>query len=366
MKKIFYISILFCGSLVRLAAADSGKPQLEQPGIPAEIEKIFLDRLTDGKTLSLPQPIQKLPDENKVFDVWQGNRPYMRSSIDSVKLEFKKDPEGDDPGGAFSLDFEFAPDGFIIKHSNPQYDNEKAGLRVGNDKLNRPNSFFMRGKKKQSFAVFIPATAPSEKSRGALFCPRDFYSRGNREEKASLQNSGYVLNGATGIVRGEVNAYLRNPIDFVIAEAKILVTPGVLPAVNFYDRSYSKDASVALIYKPNEAEAPTAFSDFSNIALGMENFLSLHLSTGYKRLSRQQALFYTKAETISDTKQVVLYTRDVIGTELETELKLRKIPLNNQALISTKVQPGPCYLVLYRVLPIIHEYLKEDFVAPTE
>jgi len=51
---------------------------------------------------------------------------------------------------------------------------------------------------------------------------------------------------------------------------------------------------------------------------------------------------------------------------METELKLRKIPLDNQALISTKVKPGGCYLVLYRVLPIIHEYLEETFVTPAD
>ncbi len=189
----------------------------EAQQIPDDVEKVFFSRLIDGKPMLLPQPVQKLPAEIKVSDVWSGNRPYMKASVDKVNLKFNKVEEGEKTGGTFDFDFEFAPDAFVIRHSNPQYPSERAGFRVGNDRMQKARKFFIRGKNKQSLAMFVPAYAPSEKSRGVLLCPRDFFSVGTREEKASLQSSGYVLNYASGEAKAEMNAYLKHPIVFVLA-----------------------------------------------------------------------------------------------------------------------------------------------------
>lgn len=337
-----------------------------QDGIPAETEKIFIDRVLDGKALSFPIINQARPEDPKLAEVWMGNRPNMKSSVSKVVLSFTQAAGAGEKQGTFDFEFEFQQDGFVIKHSNPYYASEKSGFRVGNEKAQKLRKFYFRGKDKSSLIVSIPSFANNERSRGALLCPRDFLRTGSREEKASLQYTGYELNAASAEVKSEANAYLKNPVDYVLAQANILVTPGVMFAQNFEDKSYAKDASVALEYKAHKDGKLEKFDEFSNIALGIENFISLHFASGFRRITKQKALVYAKKILLSKGTEAVLQGKDVIGTEMETEMQLRGKALKNQTLITANVKPGACYLVLYQVTPIIHEYLKQDFVIPKE
>lgn len=363
MKKSFLDILFFLILVMPLNAVCQDIAYIEKfPLISSENQDLFMSGIKEAKPLRLIYPSPELVPQDKLYSVWAGNRPRMISEIKSVKLTFSNKMQG----GSFDFEIIFSQEGIVVKHSNPVYPNETAGFRFGGDKLNKQNKLYYRGKNKQSLVVFMPAYAYGERARGALLCQRDFSDSGSRSERASLQDSGYEISNATAVVSSEMNAYLKNPIDYVLAQAKLIVSPGVTTPVHYFDQSYAKDASVALVYKEHPEmhyKNPDNYSDFS---LGVQNYLNLHLSSGYERVSRQMALVFIKKVDMPKGLEVPLQTKDILGTELETELKLRGISLKKQGLIGASLGNGSCYLVLYQVLPIIHEYLKEELVVPAE
>lgn len=329
-----------------------------------EIATAFFERSFDGRAFGSPNPIQIFPADEKLFDVWKGNNPYMRSSVSKVTLEFARAAaEENAPDQAFSFIIEFSKEGLNFKHSSPYYPAEVAGFKIDYKNHTRLRKFFYRGRDLKSVVVLVPAFEPRETDRGLMICPYDFADKGSRTEMASLQDLGFRLRKATAEVTAEVRGFMKSPVDFALAQARLFTTPGVQAPVNSFDQSYGNSAHVSLLYKPEEGQ-PEEFEAYSNVTLGVEGEIDLHLPAGYHRISTQKAELHIKRMEKDKEWKVPLYVKDITGTALLRELQFRGITLQKQQLTEGRAQPGGCYLVLSRVSPIIHQYLEDELVVP--
>ena len=277
----------------------------------------LIQNIVEGSVPPSGHPVVgEIPKELR--DVWRGNAVTVAAALHSVLLQFTRQaPEGISDEFYISLDLS-QPLEIRLKASRTGYIPPEGGIVLkGGERALVPLSVSIH--KHQRMIVGV-SRFTSERPRTLLLCPRE-YSTADEENSGDkdkdgpkdrvLVDSGYRITGASGEVDGTVKGSVWSSTGNAEATGGILTSIHIPRSLEFYDRSWSRTAAIALMYKAksvgNSDTNPVVVpSSATGSGIGIYSNLSLENSAGYKRSIKKYSALTYKSVTFPPIPPLVL------------------------------------------------------------
>lgn len=334
--------------------------------LPEAAEKAFIAAIRKGDPLpkKILDPKGQEPDD-ATRQVWLGNAPEVRSTMDEVTLLFEpkekeqKPPPSnpDDVRAPFGVRITFEDEKLIVRHTEPRYQKQAGGLIVPH-KFKKNREIFLDGKGRSGVIIFVPKIE-SVSPRGVMLCPRFIAEKLPYSAQIQLQDDPYILTGAKFTFNGHLAGRVLSGGGAGFAQAKILTTPSLPKGFPYKDETFARDPKVEVNYVPVEGFETPRYENPKTITAGLKFELDLQSSTGYKRFSTQTSLAWIKRIDIDAPFVMKLGSSFLLGTPFAIFLPERAMNPRIDIGIDAHVQPGPCYLVVADSGKMVHTYSRE-------
>lgn len=338
------------------AAVISGSVEADSSRFPAHFtpseirsdwRNAFYEAFTGNRPLDIERGKGDAPGTDALLrDVWIGNDPDLKGSLDKIELLFEL--PGETPGtvkDSFKLDVIFRLEDFepvtVVRSSRASIPGSEGGWLMfftGN----RTRRVLARGFN-QASAVAATPEMEGNAVKGALICPVDVAQRSEKDIQSGvapfLGPTGFKPVSARLGVKASVNGKLLSGLRPGLARANIATSNEIPNEKLHFDETFSRDPLVEVDYQGEDMTQPIAFSSDGKLLQGLSLQLELQNNAGYVR-----------STTITETLEIAPVDRDFEFTL--TALKRR-----------FTVASRNCYSVL-RTSEQRQEYSKSNLRAP--
>lgn len=276
---------VFAAPATMLAETERFPAHFTPPPLDPQLRNSFFDAFIAEEPLSIGRegPEPKLSDE-KLRDVWLGNRPKLESAINEIVLTFESSASVEKE--SYDIFLTFRDDGrgateLVVRSSRPATPLLAGGVIVH---LTGPRirRTVLRGQKGASVVVALPMTV-GDGMRGLLLCPMMLSGARVDTRTGSLVDPGFRPVAARLSFQGRAEGSLLSGVSLGGARANIATSKGIPNERLHYDETFTKDPRIEVSYQGDPLSDVIPIPAGGKLLQGAQLKLELETPAGYVR-----------------------------------------------------------------------------------